>query len=229
MGTTMKRIAIIGLGLFGRRLARLLAEAGADVIAIDRQQELIEQIRDQVSLAICMDCTDEQALRANGIDQVDVAVVGVGNSFEDAALIVTLLDQIGVPRIISRATSHTRREILRRIGAKEIVDPEREAAERWRNRLMLPTILEHITLGDGFSLVQVAVPASFVGKTLGDLDIRKKHQVNVVGIRRGVSDEATGESKDVLINVPMADTLVMAGDILLLIGDDNAIGDFPTK
>mgnify|MGYP002640280759 CR=1 FL=1 len=84
----MERIAIIGLGLFGRRLARLLAGAGADVIAIDRQQDLIERMRDEVSLAICMDATNEHALRANGIDQVDVAVVGIGNSFEDAALAV---------------------------------------------------------------------------------------------------------------------------------------------
>ena len=94
---------------------------------------------------------------------------------------------------------------------------------------MLPTILDHITLGDGFSLVQINAPASFVGKTLGDLDIRKKHQVNVVGIRRAVHDEASGADKDMLINVPMADTIVQAGDVLLLVGDDKAVGAFPTK
>ena len=226
----MERFAIFGLGLFGRRLATLLAEAGADVIAVDQDRDLVEAIRDSVSLAVCLDSTDEQALLAQGIDKVDAAIVGIGESFEAAALTTALLKQIGVKHVISRATSQVRGQILLRIGADEIVDPEREAAERWRNRLMLPAILERTVLGEGFSLVQIAAPKSFVGETLGDLDIRKKHGVNVVGIRRlAASMPQSGQPSETLISVPMADTRIEADDVLLLIGADEALADFPAK
>lgn len=226
----MERFAIFGMGLFGRRLARLLAEAGADVMAIDQDKELVALVRDSVSLAVCLDSTNEQALLAQGIDKVDAAIVGIGGAFESAALTTALLKQIGVKRVISRATSEVRGRILLRIGADEIVDPEREAAERWRNRLMLPAILERAVVGDGFSLVQIAAPKSFVGQTLGDLDIRKKHGVNVVGIRRQ-PPETQGESQvsETVISVPMADTRIEASDVLLLIGGDEALADFPAK
>jgi len=226
----MERFAIFGMGLFGRRLARLLTEAGADVIAVDQNREIIELIRDTVSLAVCLDSTDEQALLAQGIDKVDAAIVGIGTAFEAAALTTALLKQIGVKRVISRATSQVRGQILSRIGADEIVDPEREAAERLRNRLMLPAILERTILGDGFSLVQIAAPKSFVDKTLGELDIRRKHGVNVVGIRRQAAEkEEAGRVTETLISVPMADTRIAASDILLLIGSDKALADFPTQ
>lgn len=226
----MERFAIFGLGLFGRRLATLLAEGGADVIAVDQDRDLVEAIRDSVSLAVCLDSTDEQALLAQGIDKVDAAIVGIGESFEAAALTTALLKQIGVKHVISRATSQVRGRILLRIGADEIVDPEREAAERWRNRLMLPAILERTVLGEGFSLVQIAAPKSFVGETLGDLDIRKKHGVNVVGIRRLAPGMAeSGQPSETLISVPMADTRIETDDVLLLIGADEALADFPAR
>ncbi len=226
----MERFAIFGMGLFGRRLARLLAEGGADVMAVDRDRELVELVRDSVSLAVCLDSTNEQALLAQGIDKVDAAIVGMGDAFESAALTTALLKQIGVKRVISRATSEVRGRILLRIGADEIVDPERETAERWRNRLMLPAILERAVVGDGFSLVQIAAPKSFVGQTLGELDIRNKHGVNVVGIRRQAPEtQDSSQVGETVISVPMADTRIEAPDVLLLIGGDEALADFPAK
>ncbi len=226
----MERFAIFGLGLFGRSLATLLAETGADVIAVDQDRELVEAVRDSVSLAVCLDSTDEQALLAQGIDKVDAAIVGMGDSFEAAALTTALLKQIGVKRVISRTTSQMREQILRRIGADEIVDPEREAAERWRNRLMLPAIIERTVLSEGFSLVQIAAPPSFVGKTLGELAIRNKHSINVVGIRRTRPGPADSDGVDEsLISVPMAHTKIEESDVLLLIGEDQALADFPVR
>ena len=228
----MERFAIIGLGRFGMRLATMLAEAGADVIAADRNRELIEQVRDKVSLAVCMDCTDENAIKAQGIDKVDVAVVGVGTSFEDSALVTVMLKHLGVPRVISRATTTMRARILQRIGADDIVNPERESAERWRNRLLAPSIMERIELAEGHSLTQVPAPASFFGKTLKDLDIRRKFEVNVVAIRRtvaGTDDEGVRRPRQFVISVPMADPTIEKGDILLLLGSDEAMMNFPKK
>lgn len=226
----MERFAVIGLGLFGRRLASLLAEAGAEVIAVDRNRELVEDIRDQVAMAVCMDSTDEQALRAQGIDKVDVAIVGIGAAFESAALTTVLLKQLGVPRVISRAATNIRGQILARSGADDIVNPEKESAERWRNRLMAPTIMERIELADDSSLVQVPAPEEFFHKTLTELDVRKKYQVNVVAIRR-TSQQADSDgvqrTRQFVISVPMADTKIEPGDVLVLIGSEEAIRSLP--
>ncbi len=222
----MERFAVIGLGRFGERLATLLAESGAEVIAIDSDQEIIDEIRDRVALAVCMDATNEEALRAQGIDKVDVAVVGLGTAFEDNALVTVLLKQLGVPRVVSRAATAIRAQILSRIGADDIVNPEKESAERWSGRLLAPSIMERIELAEGFSLTQLAAPEKFYNKTLEQLDVRKKFKVNIVAIRRTVeeTDESGArKSKQFVISVPMADTVIMPGDVLVLIGSDDAM------
>jgi len=228
----MERFAVIGMGRFGRRLATLLGSTDAEVIAVDRDRELIEQIRDKVTLAVCLDSTDEEALKAQGIDKVDVAIVGVGTSFEDNALTTVILKQLGVPRVISRATTGMRGKILQRIGADDIANPERESAERWRNRLLAPSIMERIELAEGYSLTQVPAPPSFFGKTLAQLDIRRKYEVNVVAIRRTASstdDQGMKRTRQFVISVPMAETVIEADDILLLIGGDEAMNSLPAK
>ncbi len=226
----MERYAIIGLGRFGSRLATLLVDAGAEVIAIDKQRELVEAMRDRVTLAVCLDSTDEEALLAQGIDKVDVAIVGIGTAFEASALTTVILKQIGVPRVIARATTSVRAQILSRIGADDIVNPEQESAERWRNRLMAPSIMERIELAEGFSLVQVAAPEKFAGKTLMELNVRNKYNVNVVAIRRTVAEsdeEGIKRTRQFVLSVPMADTKIESGDVLLIIGDNESIRNFP--
>ena len=228
----MERFAVIGLGRFGMRLATLLADAGAEVIAVDSRRDLVDDVRDRVALAVCLDATDAEALKSQGIDKVDVAIVGVGRSFEDNVLTTVTLKEIGVPQVISRATSRVRAEILTRIGADDVVNPEKEAAERWTNRLMAPSIMDRIELAEGASLVQLAAPESFFNKTLEQLDLRKTHKVNVVAIRRTVKhtdDDGQTTERQLVISVPAGDTAVKEGDVLILIGADEAIQAFPTK
>lgn len=227
----MERFAVIGLGRFGMRLASLLAGMGADVIAVDIRKDLIELIRDRVSLAVCLDATDAQALKSQGIDKVDVAIVGVGTSFEANVLSTVTLKQLGVKRVISRAASHVRAEILSRVGADDIVNPEDESAERWKNRLLAPTILERIELAEEASLVQIQAPASITGKTLEQLDVRKKYNVNIVAIRRTVEEtdeQGNVTTRQFVISVPMGDTVISSGDVLVVIGDDASIASFPS-
>jgi trk system potassium uptake protein TrkA len=227
----MERFAIIGLGRFGMRLAKLLADAGAEIVAVDRNRELVDEVRDRVALAVALDCTDEDALRSQGIDKVDVAIVGIGTNFEDSALATALLKQMGVPRVISRAATHVRGQILSRIGADDVVNPEEESAERWRNRLLAPAVIERIEVAEGYSIVQIAAPESFHSKTLGELDVRKNYQVNVVAIRRTVEESKEGikKTRQVVISVPMADTVIEPDDVLILVGSDEAMQDFPTR
>jgi len=189
----MQQIAIIGLGRYGFRLASLLAQAGVDVIAIDDNKELINNISDNVSLAVCLDSTDEKALLSQGIDKVDIAMVGIGVDFEAAALTTAVLKRIGVKRVIARATTNTRGQILTAIGADEIVNPEKEAAERWKSRLLAPAIIDRSVLAEGHSLAQIEAPPSWTGKTLLELNVGQKYKVLVVAIRRTVTKEHKGQ------------------------------------
>ncbi len=220
------RYAVIGLGRFGMWLARGLAEAGAEVIAIDRSEALIEEIRDRVTLAVALDATDPKALLAQGIDKVDVAVVGVGGAFESCALATSILKQLGVPRVISRATTRARGEILSRIGADDIINPEAEAAAHWTSRLTMPQVMDKIDLGSSHSLVQIRTPAPWVGKTLENLNVRKKFKVNVVAIRRSLPDEEKS-AKTYVIDTPMPDSTIEESDLLLVVGANEAIEALP--
>ena len=224
----MQKFAVIGLGRFGMRLARLLADAGKQVIAIDRRRELVEAIRDRVDRAVALDSTDEQALRAQGIEKVDVAIVGIGGAFEANALTTVILkQQLGIPRVISRATTTVRAQILERIGADDTVNPERESAERWSKHLVAPSIMEQIALADGYSLVQIAAPSSFQSKTLKDLAISSKYKVNVIAIRRTIQSSQSEQAGQMVISAPMADTVIEPNDVLLIIGADDSIAALP--
>lgn len=227
----MERFAVIGMGRFGKRLSALLAETGAEVIAVDKDRALVDEIRDTVTLAVCLDSTDEDALRAQGIHKVDTAVVGIGSSFEANLLTTVVLKQLGVPKVISRATTELRGKILSRIGADSVANPELEAAERWRSRLMAPAIMERIDLEAGYSLTQMAAPRAFFNKTLEELDIRKKHRITVAAIRRPSDPQRDGDPTrphTLLITVPMPESKILPGDILLVIGSDEAVDALAT-
>ncbi len=226
----MPRFAVIGLGRFGEKLAQLLAQRGVEVIGIDSDEAIVQRIRDDVTLAITLDSTDEQALLAQGIDKVDCAVVGIGTDFEANMLTVTILKKIGVPRVISRAGSGMRGRILERIGCDEIAWPEDESARRWANRLTMPQFESLVELDDETSLVQVPVPKSFVHRTLRELDIRRKYRLNVVGIRRQEpsKDESARDGRR-FIGVADPDEPLQPGDMLVLIGGNENLSELPTE
>ncbi len=229
MKKTMEQFAVIGLGRYGSRLATMLTDAGAEVIAIDHDKSLVEALRDRVSLSVSMDSTDEEALIAQGIDKVDAAIVCIGTDFEASALTTVILKQIGVPRVISRATTNTRGDILSRIGADEIANPERESAERWRDRLLAPAMIERVIIGEGYSLAQFPAPPSFHNKSLKQLAVNSRYKVLVVAIRResGKEDGRKTSGKPV-ITVPGPDTVIYPDDVLLVIGSDEALKAFPS-
>ena len=224
----MNRFAVIGLGRFGSRLAGNLAAAGAEVIAIDRSRPIVEDLRDKVTLAIALDATDEQALKIQGVDQVDCAVVGIGQDFEANALATALLKSLGVERVVSRAGNQMQAEILTRIGADGVVRPEDESAERWTHRLLAPTTIDHIELGDGYALVQRTPPAAWIGKALSELDLRKEFRITVVAIRRAAAVSNGKEARaERTVETPMPGSRLDASDILVIAGFDRDLEKLP--
>lgn len=226
----MQRFAVIGLGRFGGQLARALARAGNEVIAIDKDKRLIEQISEDVAVAVQLDSTDEDALRAQSVDKVDAAIVGIGQDFENNILTTVVLKAIGVKYILARAERRTHGEILKRIGAHEVIFPEEESAMRWAFRLRAPQLGEKLEFAPGYSLVQYQAPLSFDGKDLLNLQLRKKYRVNLIGIRSGGEGAETEKKvKRRIINVPQPDTIIKQGDLLWLVGSDEDLASLPDK
>jgi len=228
----MKRFVVIGLGRFGMKLAIALAMSGAEVIAIDRDRTVIDDIRDQVSHVVRLDSTDEEALKAQGVDKVDVAIIGIGQKgkgFESAILTVVNLRQMGVKQIYARAENPIAGEVFSKVGATDVIYPEIESAQRWAYKLIAPQIGEKIDFAPGYSLARVKAPPSFNGKTLMDLQLRQKYSINLVAIKRGEHSKAKKQEKGAIINVPMPNTIIYEEDILMVAGSDADLAKLPQE
>jgi len=229
----MERFAVIGLGRFGKKLAIALAMSGAEVIAVDKNMDAIESVRDQVTLAVRLDSTDEGALSAQGIDKVDVVIVGIGQGtgkgFESAVLTVVTLKQMGVKKIYARAEDLVGGQVFAKVGATEVIYPEIESAQRWAYKLIAPQIGEKIDFAPGYSLAKIKSPASFDGKTVMDLQLRQKYNINLVAIKRGDKSKDKKSDKGDILNVPMPNTIIYAGDILMVAGSDADLVKLPQE
>lgn len=218
-------------------LARNLSRLGAQVIAVDRNMQLVNEIKDDVDLAVRLDSTDRDALDAQDIDKVDVSVVAVGENFEASLLTTVILRKLGVPRIICRAQTSFHAEIFRQIGADEVIQPETNAGEQMARRLANPRLHDVIDLAEGYSLVETEAPQSWWGVGLKDLGLRTKFDVNLVAIKRQVAapvqdegDESAPEKPaPEIISVPRPDDLIQEGDLLMLVGSHEAIDKLPRE
>lgn len=225
--STSQRLAVIGLGRFGMSLARQLAAHGAEVIAIDSNHRLVNEISDDVSLAVRLDSTDEAALRSQEVDRVDCVVVSIGENFE-AALLTTVLCKrnLKVGSVICRAQTPLHAEIFRQIGADEVIQPEQHAGEALGRRLAHPRIHDYITLGEGFTIVELQAPPQFTGRTVKELDLRNSFEVNLIAIRRKVASPGDSETtRSRLISVPGPKDVIEEHDILLVAGSEASLAN----
>ena len=181
----MKNVLVIGMGRFGKYTARKLMELGYDVMAVDRHEERIEQILDEVTSARIGDATSKDFLRSLGIGDFDLCFVGVGDSFLEALEITSLLKELGAVRVISRATSSTMEKFLLRNGADAVVFPERQMAGWTAIRYSSDNILNYIDVSDGYSIYEVKIPDQWDGKRIDEIDVRKRYGVSILGIRNG--------------------------------------------
>lgn len=212
-------VAVLGLGRFGQRIAKQLARAGEEVIACDHRRDAVEHIADHVAQAVALDVTDEAAMRARGIHRVKVAVIGIGEDFEASVLATVILRQMEVPRIIARARSRVTAEVLRRVGAHDVVLAEDEAADRWSNRIIGPKLLNQIEFHEGYSIVEFQTPKPWIDRTLVELDVRRKHDLHIVAVKRPDPSAPSGAKVAAL---PPTEPL-REDDVLIVMGEDEHI------
>lgn len=210
-----KQFAVIGMGNFGYYLAIRLCEKGHEVLTIDRKPALIQDIRDYVSQAVVADATDIKALEALGIKEMDTVVVCIGNNLSDSILTTLNLNDLGVKHLLAKAISDSHARILKKIGAHEIVFPEKDQAVQLAERLHNPNLLDYLPSIQDYSIVRIPPPKSFVGKALRELNLINRFGVQIVAIRKK-------DSEDLNI-IPTANYKVMEDDLMIILGPNEAL------
>jgi len=222
----MRQFAIIGLGEFGMSVAKTLSEKGHQVLAIDKDEELIQEASEFVTEAVQVDATEEKALKAVGIMNVDIAIVGIGTNLEASVLTTLILKELGVQHVVARAVTDEHGKVLEKVGAEKVVFLERDMGSRIANSLVSPSILEHIELSPEFAIMETVPPKEFIGKSIGDLDVRAKHGLNIIAVRR---KDTSGEGEDELNVAPKADYVVKQKDVFIIVGSNDNLDKFKKK
>jgi len=211
----MKSFAILGLGRFGAELALALARGGAEVLAVDRERKPVEFVADEVTRAVTCNIRDKDALGEIGVAECDCAVLCVGGDLAASVLGLMNLKALGVKKIICKAYDETYREVLLKLGADQVVIPEKEMADKLATNLISPSLKDYIALSDSDSLEEVTVPSSWIGKSLADLRIRNRYKAEVIAVRRG------GKT----IITPSGEEGFLPGDVLVILGDKENLAD----
>lgn len=214
----MKRIGIIGGARFGAALAESLARQGAEVILLDEDIEIVQRLADDVSKAVQGDATDLDVLREAGFQTCDAVVVGIGSNIEGSVLAVMNLKELKVPQVIAKAGTDMHGKVLERLGADLVVYPNKERAQRLARALMAKSALDYFEVAEGVSVVEMRAPASLVGKSLADADIRRRYGLNVLVIKRL---DAKGRARRIVS--PSGDDKIQTNDTLLVFGPNDKI------
>ncbi|SER00354.1 potassium channel family protein [Piscibacillus halophilus] len=213
----MKKLyGVIGLGRFGGSICKELSKEGGEVLALDLDEDKVNEYKEIASDAVIADSTDELALKELGFRNLDHVIVAIGDNIHASILTTLLLREIGVKRITVKAQNDYHEKILQKIGADEIVHPERDMGKRIAHSIISSNVLDYLELSDEYSVVEIKAGEKMQGKTLLELDIRAKYGCNVVAIKRG---------KEINVS-PMADEQIMYEDILIIIGADKDISRF---
>ena len=209
----MKSYIVIGLGRFGAQAAKRLCELGCEVLAIDRNAELVQPISSMVTQAVVGDARDKEVLRALGAKDFECAIVAIGTNLADSVLATMNLKELGVPYIVCKASDETHRQVLMKLGADQVVIPEKEQAARLARSLASHNVLDYIELSSDYGIVEVTAPKSWVGKSLKELNIRAKLGLNIIAVKQGEK-----------INVsPGADYAICSDDVIVVLGDAIAL------
>ncbi len=225
---TGRKYAVIGLGQFGSAIARYLSKRGAEVIAIDSREEKVDDIKDDVAMAIVMDATDKKALLSQGVQDADAVIVAIGENFEALLLCTVQLMEMNVKRIISRANGAQQRMILEKMGVKEILSPEDEVAIVVAEKILDPNIISFLQLPDDYEIAELKAPKGIVNRTVGDIDLRNKYRLNLVTIKREYEESKEGKvvAEKHVIGVPSSQTVIYDTDTIVVFGTSKDIERF---
>jgi trk system potassium uptake protein TrkA len=211
----MRRVVVIGLGIFGFNIAKALFENGFEVIAIDRNKEVVNHIRDFSTKAILADATDKELLEMIGIQPDDIVIVSFGEDLAASTLLTLHLKELHVKNIIVKAPDEDHQRILEKVGATEVIIPEKEMAKKVAKSLISPNVIDFLPLSQEYTISEIAPPPSFLGKTIGEIDLRKKHHIGLIASRDVLTDQVQ--------MIPSADFLIKDSDILVVIGKEQDI------
>jgi len=220
----MKRFLVIGVGQFGFSVAQTLVELGYDVLAIDRKESRIQEISDQVPHAVVADGEDEKTLRSLGVQEYDVAIVTCGENLESSILATAILREMGIKEIIVKGLSQTHGDILKRIGASQVVYPESEMGAQLAHRLVNPDILQELALSKEYSIKELTIPEDLLGKSILEGDIRAKYGLTILAIR--TPSEKTDKNQENLLLSPAPTYIFKDSDRVLLFGKNRDIENF---
>ena len=208
-----QEFAVIGLGRLGTTVARTLLERGRTVLGIDRDRSAVQLLADELTEALILDATDEDALRSVDIALYDAVVVAISDNFEDELLATLTLKQLGVRRVVSVASDERQKTILLKVGADDVVMPEHDTGHRVGLMLALPNLVERLTLGPEHSIAELHMPQAFADRTVQQIDLSATYQVTLLAIKR----------KAELIMPPPPDFLLWSDDLLVVIGKDEDV------
>lgn len=205
----MKSVIVLGLGRFGTALAKKLYEKDVEVMAVDRDYTIVQRLSDKVSYAVQADITDEKALRDLGIANFDIAIIATAGNLESSIEATLICKDEGIKTVIAKAKTESHARILEKIGADKVIFPELETGERLARFISGSNLLEFVQFSSNFSLAEIRTQKSWVGKSLKELDIRNKYNVNVLAFER---------AGDTIMN-PSPDEKIKENDLLLVIGE----------
>jgi len=222
----MKQFAVIGLGSFGRKVALTLAKKGAEVLAIDKDKDKVEDIKDKVVQAVTLDSTMIDELKGVGITDVDTVIVALGEQQLASILTTVILKNLGVGEVVARAMNELYAQILKMVGADRVILIEEQMGEQLAKALVAPQIIENIPLASGHLLVEIKPRGEFIGKKLKDLHLRSRYGVNVVAIQKKVeeiNDKGEVVSRVRIDDLPGPDNKIAEDETLLVVGSEEEI------
>ncbi len=208
----MKRVVVIGLGIFGFNLAKELFEKGMEVIAIDKNKDIIQKIRDFSTKAVLADGTDKDVMESIGIQPDDAAIISFGEDLAASTLTTLHLKELKVKNIIVKAPNDDHKRILEKVGANEVIIPEKEMARKVARGILAPNVLDFLPLSEDYTICEMAPPPGFPGKSIGELNLRNKFHIEVIAIRDVLSDK--------IQMVPRANFVIKDSDVLVILGKE---------
>jgi trk system potassium uptake protein TrkA len=208
-----EQVMVIGLGRFGSAVARELERLGHEVLAVDRDEQRVNDIASDVTHSLELDAADEDALRGAGAAEFGTAIVAISSDAEPSIFATMVLKRLGVQNVIAKAGSLLHGEILSRVGADRVVFPERETGLRLAHSFNVPNVIDYLDVAPGFGIEKIRPPKSFIGRTLGELDLKGKRGITPIALRRG---------RQVFVN-PTRDERISDSDELIVIGRDDAL------
>ena len=211
----MQRVVVIGLGIFGFNIVKELYENGFEVIAVDKGKDAVQRVRDCSTKAILADGTDKEIMEAIGIQEDDCVIISFGEDLAAAPLIPLHLRQMKVKTIIVKAPNEEHKLILEKVGATEVMIPEKEIAHKVAKSLISPNVIDYLPLSDDYMIFEMAPPNSFLGKSIAELQLRSRDHIEVIAIR----DIVSGKFQ----MVPAADFVIKDGEVLVVVGKEKDI------